>query len=189
MVKKTKTAKAVGKKAVRKAARAARPKTLLRAAEMAKLQRTFSHPWNPNSEIIGVRMGKHAGLKRLGVNFARVPAGKESYLPHAHAREEEWIYILYGQGTALIEGKEYEVGAGDFMAFPAPQVAHHLKNTGYEDLVYLMGGEALDMDVVDFPTLNKRMVWQGEDARAYDSDAGKNPFAPAAKKKAAAKRK
>ncbi|MGE0047098.1 MAG: cupin domain-containing protein [Hyphomonadaceae bacterium] len=149
---------------------------------MAKHQQTFSHPWNPNSELTGVRMGKLAGLRKLGVNFARVPAGKESYVPHAHQREEEWVYILYGQGVALIEGKEYEVGPGDFIAHPAPQSPHHLKNTGFEDLVYLMGGQALDVDVVDFPTLKKRMVWTGEDVRAYEADAGKNPFAGGVKK-------
>jgi len=133
-------------------------------------------------------MGRELGLKRMGVNFARIPAGKESYVPHAHQREEEWIYILYGQGMALIGDVEVEVGPGDFMAFPAPQVAHHLRNTGFEDLVYLMGGENRDMDIVEFPTLKKRMVWHAGDVRAYAGDAGVNPFAPAKAKPGKAKK-
>ncbi|MBI1187217.1 MAG: cupin domain-containing protein [Alphaproteobacteria bacterium] len=189
-----KTAKARAAKTAKKAAsRRKGPPHLLRAVDMAKLEQTFSHPWNPRSEITGVMMGRALGLKRLGVNFARIPAGKESFVPHAHQREEEWLYILYGQGMALIGDEEVEVGAGDFLAFPAPQVAHHLRNTGFEDLVYLMGGEALDADVVDFPSVKKRGVRVGEEMRAYDLDAGRNPFAPraakAAKKTPPAKKK
>ncbi|MGH9891065.1 MAG: cupin domain-containing protein [bacterium] len=57
-----------------------------------------------------------------------VPGGKESFTYHSHHREEEWIYILSGQAIAEIDGAEYEVGPGDFMAFPTPSVAHHLRN-------------------------------------------------------------
>jgi uncharacterized cupin superfamily protein len=185
-----KTMKKTAKKTAAKKAAPRRkgPANLLRAADMARLEQTFSHPWNPNSEIAGVMMGRALGLKRLAVNFARVPAGKESFVPHAHQREEEWVYILYGQGMALIGDQEVEVGAGDFLAFPAPQVAHHLRNTGFEDLVYLMGGEMLDADIVDFPTLKKRGVWAGGAMRAYDADAGENPFAPRARAKKAKKK-
>src|SRR5262249_1408441 len=107
--------------------------------------------------------------------------GKESFVPHAHHREEEWLYILYGQGMALIGNQEVEVGPGDFLAFPTPSVAHHLRNTGFEDLVYLMGGENLDAEVADFPTLNKRMVRMGDELTIYDLSAG-GGFGPLAKK-------
>ena len=77
------------------------------------------------SEITGYQLAKSTGLKRVGVNLARIAPGKESFAYHAHWMEEEWIYILAGRGLARIDGGEYEVGAGDFMAFPAPGVAHH----------------------------------------------------------------
>lgn len=150
---------------------------LLRARDVAARQQAFSHPWNPNSEIIGVRMGAELGLKRSGVSIARIPPGKESFAPHAHHREEEWIYILMGQGLAWVDGSEIAVGAGDFMAFPAPQSAHHLKNVGADDLVYLMGGENSKMDVIDFPTLGRRMVRTGAEIMIYDQASGQ-PFAP-----------
>jgi uncharacterized cupin superfamily protein len=156
---------------------------LLKAADMAKLQETFSHPWNPASEITGVQMGAKLGLKRMGVNFARLAPGKESFVPHAHQREEEWLYILYGQGEALIGEKWVAVGPGDFLAFPTPSVTHHLKNSGFEDLVYLMGGENLDFEVVDFPTLKRRSVRIGEERTVYDSAAGKGFTPPTAKRK------
>lgn len=116
-------------------------------------------------------MGRTIGLKRVGVNFVKVPPGKESFIYHAHHREEEWIYILSGRGVVEID-EEFEVGSGDFMGFPTPAVAHHFKNVGDEDLVYLVGGENLDVEIAEFPRLGKRMLRRGDAVEIYDvSDA------------------
>jgi uncharacterized cupin superfamily protein len=148
---------------------------ILRAKEIADSMQTFSHPWNPNSEISGTYMGRTVGLKRTGVNFAVIPAGKESFVYHSHHCEEEWIYILSGQATAEIDGEEFEVFPGDFMAFPTPSVAHHLRNIGDENLVYLMGGENLDVEIADFPHLGKRMVRRGDSVEIFEHKDAK-PF-------------
>lgn len=148
---------------------------LLRAADIAARSQTFSHPWNPRSELTGYQMGKSTGLRRTGVNFARMAPGKESFVYHAHWQEEEWIYILEGRGVARIDGVEYEVGPGDFMAFPAPGVAHHLRNPFDRELVYLMGGESRELDVADFPDLGKRMFRHAKGVDIYDLADGK-PF-------------
>ena len=148
---------------------------LLRAADSAAKMGVHSHPWNPKSEMRGVQLGRLAGLKRTGVSLARIPPGKESFVYHSHAREEEWLYIISGTGTAEIDGADYPVGPGDFMGFPTPSVAHHLRNTGEEDLVYLMGGENRDTEIADFPKLGKRMVRHGEQVDIYDI-ADAKPF-------------
>mgnify|MGYP006335519737 CR=1 FL=1 len=148
---------------------------ILRAEQIVASLQTFSHPWNPHSELSGTFLGRAVGLKRTGVNFVKVPPGKESFIYHSHHREEEWIYILSGDGIAEIDGEEFEVGSGDFMAFPTPSVAHHLRNAGSEDLVYLMGGENLDVEIAEFPRLGKRMLRHGDTIEIYDfSDA--KPF-------------
>ena len=141
---------------------------LLRAADIAMRSQTFSHPWNPRSEISGYQMGKSTGLRRTGVNYSRVPPGKESFSYHAHWQEEEWIYILQGRGIARIDDVDYEVTAGDFMAFPTPGVAHHLSNPYTTDLVYLMGGENRDVEIVDFPDVGKRMLRRGKELEIHD---------------------
>ncbi len=143
-------------------------KVLVKAEEAAKGESRFSHPWNPNSELYGTRLSTLAGLSRVGVSRVRVPPGKESFVYHSHYREEEWIFVISGRGVAEIDGEEFEVGAGDFMGFSAPQVAHHMRNPGTEDLVYLVGGKNLDVDIADFPRLGKRMVRRGQDAEIYD---------------------
>ena len=141
---------------------------IVRAADIAAHSQEFTHPWNPASQMIGMQLALSVGLKRTGVNFIRVPAGKESYVYHSHQREEEWIYVLSGRALALIDDVEYEVGAGDFIGFPTPSVAHLLRNPGPADLVYLSGGENLDFEVSDFPKLGKRMVRTGKQLQIYD---------------------
>lgn len=141
---------------------------LLRAADIAARSQTFSHPWNALSEITGYQMAKSTGLRRTGVNLARVAPGKESFVYHSHWQEEEWIYILEGRGIAKIDGVDYEVARGDFMAFPTPGVAHHLRNPFETELVYLMGGENRDVEVADFPDLGKRMLRRGKELEIHD---------------------
>ena len=153
-------------------------KFLLKAGDIKSKEAQFSHPWNPKSLLIGTQISRMLGLKRTGVTIARMPADKESFVYHSHHLEEEWVYILSGKGIAEIDGIEYEVGAGDFMAFPTPSVAHHLRNPGPEDLVYLMGGENLGTEIADFPKMDKRMLRHGGSVEVYNlSDVKKNPFA------------
>jgi uncharacterized cupin superfamily protein len=150
---------------------------IVRAADVAAHSQEFSHPWNPNSEMHGMQLARSVGLKRTGVNFIRVPAGKESYVYHSHQCEEEWIYVLSGRAITLIDDVEYEVGAGDFIGFPTPSVAHLMRNPGPEDLVYLAGGESREFDVADFPKLGKRMVRVGKHVDIYDAGDAQ-PFGP-----------
>jgi uncharacterized cupin superfamily protein len=150
---------------------------LLRAREIAEQETTFSHPWNPNSSITGTQMSRLVGLKRSGVSLAKIPPGKESFIYHAHVREEEWIYIISGRGIAEIDDEEFEVSAGDFMGFSTPSVAHHLRNPFDEELVYLMGGENLDIEIADFPRLGKRMLRRKGNIEIYDISSAKS-FGP-----------
>ena len=146
---------------------------LIRRADVQAGEDTFSHPWNPDSEIIGTHLSGLAGLTRTGVSLVRIPQGKESFAYHLHHREEEWIYVLSGRGVAHIDGKDYDMDSGDFVAFPTPSVAHLMKNPFEEDLVYLMGGESLDYEIADFPTLDRRMVRTGDDLSIYRLSDGK----------------
>lgn len=152
---------------------------LVRAVDIKDRTRTFSHPWNDKSEISGTRMSELAGLSRTGVSHVRIKPGKESFAYHLHHYEEEWIYILSGRALATIDGNEYEMSAGDFVAFPTPSVAHQMANPFDEDLVYLMGGETLNHEVADFPALGKRMVRTGEEISIYNLADGR-PFGPLA---------
>ena len=78
---------------------------ILTSSEIHEREQSFSHPWNPKSQLIGMQLGRVLGLKRTGVSIARIPPGKESFVYHSHQSEEEWLYILSGCGIAEIAGK------------------------------------------------------------------------------------
>jgi len=149
-----------------------KPARIIRAAEAAAATGTFQHPWNPRSEMHGAILARAAGLERCGLNLIRVPAGKESFIYHAHLHEEEWIYILSGRATVECGDAVHEVAAGDFVAFPTPSEPHLLRNTSGEDVVYLTGSERAALDVSDFPRDGKRMVRVGERATVYELASG-----------------
>ena len=145
---------------------------LLLHADIVEGESTYSHPWNPESEITGTHLSGLAGLTRTGVSIVRLAPGKESFAYHLHHREEEWIYILSGQGVARVDGSDYEMNVGDFIAFPTPSVPHILINPGKEELVCLMGGEHREYEIADFPTLDKRMIRRGSDIEIYKLSDG-----------------
>lgn len=150
---------------------------LIRASAAQAAEEAAAHPWNPNSELRGTHLSRLAGLQRTGISRVRIPPGKESFAYHAHHFEEEWIYILQGRGVAEIDGQDYQVGPGDFMAFSTPSVAHHLRNPFEQELVYLMGGENRPFEVADFPRLGKRMLKLEGRAVVYELDSGQ-PLRP-----------
>lgn len=138
-------------------------KSLWKAGEIEAGLKIFSQRLNPNSYIKRASLSRRAGMKRAHVSIGRIPPGKDSFAYHSHMLEEEWLYILSGRGIALLDGVETEVGPGDFMGFPTPSVAHLLKNPFEEELVYLMGGEDMPIDVLEYPELGKRyLVMSGE---------------------------
>ncbi len=152
------------------------PRVLVRAAERGP-EHASGHPYNPASEVHGWMLSRAAGLGRIAVNLAWLPAGKESAVYHVHYREEEWLYVLEGRGIAEVDGAEHAIGPGDFLGFP-PGVAHHLRNPGPDRLLFLEGGEIIpDVEVADFPRLGRRLVRFGSRFAVYPLGA-EVPFLP-----------
>jgi uncharacterized cupin superfamily protein len=153
-------------------------KTLWKAQDIVAHKKAYSQRLNENSYLNCVWLSRLAGMKRATVSLARIPPGKDSFAYHAHLLEEEWIYILSGRGVVHIGGEDYEVGPGDFMGFAAPQVAHLLGNPFDTELVYLMGGESVPLDVIDYPGLGKRyLLMSGErGSQFYELSEPTKPF-------------
>ena len=147
------------------------PAEIIRASPEWSGAMRYVHPLDAACETQGRYLSRMAGLQRAGVSVMRLAPGKSSFPLHAHACEEEWIFILDGVGTALIGDAGFPVAAGDFVAYPADGAAHSLRNDSAHDIVYLMGGENLAADVVAFPVLGKRMVRVGGRVDLADLDA------------------
>lgn len=129
----------------------------------------IAHPLNPRSEVHVTGLSDRVGMARAHLSLARVPPGKESYIPHSHALQEEFVFILSGHGTALIGERKIAVGPGDYMGFPTDGTVHHLINDGTTDLVYLQGGERSAVEIAHFPTVGKVMVSNAGKLSLFDA--------------------
>jgi uncharacterized cupin superfamily protein len=148
------------------------PKHLVRTRELRDADFTLiRHPLNAQSELRVHRLGDHVGMQRAHLSLARLPPGKESFLPHAHATQEEFLFILEGRGMALLGDSEVEVGPGDHMGFPTDGTVHHLRNVGEADLVYLMGGERTDVEVSRFPSIGRVGVFRTGEVSFFDENS------------------
>ena len=131
----------------------------LPAAAIADLAEvSFVHPLDANAVRHTRTLSESAGLRNLGVHLVRVEPGRTTTEYHFHQAEEEFLYVLAGHGFAEIDGRETAVGPGDFLGFPAGGPAHAMRNEGPGDLVYLMAGQRLPGDVVDYPRKGKRLL-------------------------------
>lgn len=120
------------------------------------------HPLNEASEIHMTRLSDPTGLVHLGVSLARIPPGKESFSLHVHSLQEEWIYVLSGEGHVRLDEHELPIRAGDFVGLPPNGPAHLVRNTSTADLVYLQGGDRRPGDRGWFPDL-RRVAYQHDD--------------------------
>lgn len=146
-------------------------RVLVRAAARGP-EEVCGHPYNPRAELHGWTISRAAGLGRVAVNLVWIPPGREAAIYHRHWREEEWVYVLEGRSIVDLEDVEHEVGPGDFVAFP-PGVAHQVRNASPADpLRLLAGGEIIpDVEVADFPRLERRLVRIGGRAAVYPLSA------------------
>lgn len=127
---------------------------LLTAADIQQLPETRNqHQFNDKAIRHAKSLGDLTSLTQCGVHLVRVAPGDETTQHHRHHYCDEFIYIIAGQGTAYIDNDVYAIAAGDFMGFPAKGAAHSMKNTGTEDLLYLMGGDRVKVDVCDYPNI------------------------------------
>lgn len=131
---------------------------LLSASEIADLDEVVNvHQFNDQAVRHTKSLGDVLGLDSIGVHLVRLEPGADSTQFHFHHVDEEFLYIVSGQGIAEIGDQQYRVGAGDFMGFKRHSLAHNLHNDGEGDLVYLMGGNRSEFDICDYPRLNRRM--------------------------------
>lgn len=146
---------------------------LIKASEIEAMEEiSRPHPLNNKALRHTKSLGDKVGMKNIGFHLVRVEPGKETTQFHFHCQEEEFIYILSGKGTLELGDEVIEVGPGDFMGFTAPSLPHAMKNESDDDLVYLMGGDRKQFDVVEYPKLAKRMYkHSGERQMVRISDA------------------
>ena len=97
-------------------------------------------------------LGDLFGLQNFGVNITRLPPGAASALRHAHAKQDEFIYILEGRPTLHTDEGRRTLAPGMCAGFKAGTGnGHRLINETSELVVYLEVGDRSAGDVVVYP--------------------------------------
>jgi len=97
-------------------------------------------------------LGELFSLSNFGVNLTRLEPGALSALRHAHATQDEFIYVLQGNPVLITNVGETQLRPGMCAGFKAGTGdGHHLINRSSEDVVYLEVGDRAAGDVVTYP--------------------------------------
>jgi len=104
-------------------------------------------------------LGDLFGLKNFGVNLTRLAPGAVSALRHAHAKQDEFVYILQGTPTLRTDEGATSLIPGMCAGFPAGTGnAHHLVNETDTDVVYLEIGDRTPGDSAVWPDDDLQVV-------------------------------
>lgn len=97
-------------------------------------------------------LGDHFGLTRFGVNLTRLEPGAMSALRHAHAVQDEFIYVVSGRPTLVTDIGSTRLSPGMCSGFSAGTGdAHHLINDTDQLVEYLEIGDRSPGDSVTYP--------------------------------------
>lgn len=97
-------------------------------------------------------LGDLFGLTNFGVNLTRLAPGAMSALRHAHATQDELIYVVEGTPTLVTDRGDTPLRPGDCAGFKAGTGdAHQIVNRSSADVVYLEVGDRSPGDAVIYP--------------------------------------
>lgn len=97
-------------------------------------------------------LGDLFGLGNFGVNLVRLAPGAVSALRHAHARQDEFIYVLEGTPSLVTDVGETPLAPGMCAGFKAGTGdGHHLVNRSDSEAVYLEVGDRTPGDTATYP--------------------------------------
>ena len=96
------------------------------------------------------------GARRLGYQIIRLPPGQGFCPLHFHHFGEEMFYVMEGSCTMVTPRGDWEVVAGDVIAFPVgPRGAHKFRNEGTAECQLLALGEHVPHEVAEYPDSEK----------------------------------
>ena len=129
--------------------------TAIAAAEAPPRTKTTNYPEPLASRMAGREkrpLGELFGLTNFGVNLTRLTPGGASALRHAHARQDEFIYVLQGRPTLVTDAGETIIEVGMCSGFKAGTGdGHHLVNRTDSDVMFLEVGDRSAGDTVGYP--------------------------------------
>lgn len=107
-------------------------------------------------------LGNAFGLRNFGVNLTTLAPGGESALRHAHATQDEFVWIVSGEATLVSNTGRHPLKAGMCAGFRAGNGnAHQLRNESDAPVIYLEVGDRSPDDRVSYPDDDLMAVMTG----------------------------
>jgi uncharacterized cupin superfamily protein len=127
----------------------------IRASETAPRAKQTGYPAEMAAMVAGRLkrpLGDLFGLTNFGVNLTRLAPGAYSALRHAHAKQDEFVYLLEGEAVLITDAGETLLEAGMCAGFKAGTGdARHLHNRSQNDVLFLEVGDRSAGDSVSYP--------------------------------------
>jgi uncharacterized cupin superfamily protein len=96
-------------------------------------------------------LGDFFGIGAFGVNLTELAPGAESSILHRHSKQEEFIYVIEGHPTLVLEDGEHQMAPGSCVGFTPSGPAHKLVNRSSEKVLYLELGNRIEGDEGTYP--------------------------------------
>ena len=124
------------------------------------------------------RLGDAVGLDQFGVNLLRLPAGAWSSQRHWHTTEDEFVWVVEGEGVLVEEDGETVLRPGDCAGFKAGVAnGHKIENRSDREAVLLeVGSRRPTEDACDYPDIDM-ILPKGAD-RDFHRDGTPYPKTP-----------
>ncbi|MBX3723303.1 MAG: cupin domain-containing protein [Turneriella sp.] len=107
-------------------------------------------------------LGDLFGLTNFGVNLTTIKPGGMSALRHAHATQDEFIYVVSGNPILVTNAGETQLAPGMCAGFlHANGDAHQLINRSETDAVYLEIGDRSAGDSTTYPDNDLVAIFEG----------------------------
>jgi uncharacterized cupin superfamily protein len=120
----------------------------------------YPEPWGTLAKKRWTRrLGNYAGLKNFGVNITRLEPGGVSSQRHAHAKQDEFIYVLKGTVVLETDAGPETLDAGMCAGFPAGTGnAHRFVNNTQSDVLLLVIGDRTPGESANYPDIDLQLV-------------------------------
>ena len=154
-------------------------RTAVIAEEVTPRKRLTVYPEPFASRMVGRekrQLGNVFGLSNFGVNLTRLKPGGCSSLRHAHANEDEFIYVLEGRPTLITGRGETSLQPGMCAGFAAGTGdAHHLVNRTDTVVAFLEIGTRTSGDTATYPDDDIQSV-RGADGKSVFLHKDGSPY-------------
>jgi uncharacterized cupin superfamily protein len=145
-----------------------KPPVAVLAADAPPRAKTTGYPPKMANMVEGrvkQPLGDLFGLGNFGVNRTTLAPGAYSALRHAHAKQDEFVYVLAGEPTLITDAGETQLRPGMCAGFKAGTGdAHHLHNRTKVDVVILEVGDRTPGDSANYPE-DDLVAVQGPDGK------------------------